>query len=637
MRALAGIFSKDPRIVADTTEAVQRFRSLGLIKSRSSNLRRVQMGERQGPVLALEALETIDKIKSSEIANSGPCSMYSFWDPSAWPDLLCAYQGKARVLAIVHVWVAAALTLLSWKVTGISWYWSCAAHVWTHFPSPEDKTFATFLLFAMFSCQTALPLVYLWAVRYHNLCAGSSKEAPTLQADIKAMLQAVASLRTNSEVPNNILTDDPPSACPRLALPCPHPCGDQSDPADTSSGQASLTSEPAAQQHSSTDPEDSASTARTAAGGLTDPVDPFEAAGQGASQPDQALIIRPEQRIPTLETVETAAEEHEAGIMHMQAKYCQLDANKVSARPCSAYQKECKNPPAAGSSGDDAQSENFRARVAAALKASSHIIANLTARLESMVYYRCGVVIQGHAECSAALAILNGQECLPETLPEALAAIKIIGAAWPARNPRTPISQFWRPSAWADYIHAYSPFDRALLEPADFYIPGHVLVDPYRFFFSMVAGMSFVLDPACTLWFRVAILGGMASMLHNSISSRIHAALKRNLTVKQHEISTNMPNLIHHLRQLVTAYGIIQEHILRTSTEPDARATSSIALMHATGIYHSVRWNLLKRLTAAARTCFESALSECSSNAGAAAGHKHTCSYDSQSGLDGSH
>ena len=33
---------------------------------------------------------------------------------------------------------------------------------------------------------------------------------------------------------------------------------------------------------------------------------------------------------------------------------------------------------------------------------------------------------------------LNGWERLPETLPEALAAIKIIGSSWPARHPHTP-------------------------------------------------------------------------------------------------------------------------------------------------------------------------------------------------------
>ncbi len=34
----------------------------------------------------------------------------------------------------------------------------------------------------------------------------------------------------------------------------------------------------------------------------------------------------------------------------------------------------------------------------------------------------------------------DGEERLPSTLPEALAAIKLIGSSWPARYPRTPVS-----------------------------------------------------------------------------------------------------------------------------------------------------------------------------------------------------
>lgn len=51
------------------------------------------------------------------------------------------------------------------------------------------------------------------------------------------------------------------------------------------------------------------------------------------------------------------------------------------------------------------ESDGFTARVAAALQASTKIIANLTARLEAMVYHRSGVRIQGHAECCAAWAM----------------------------------------------------------------------------------------------------------------------------------------------------------------------------------------------------------------------------------------
>ncbi|KAK9853369.1 hypothetical protein WJX84_007961 [Apatococcus fuscideae] len=36
------------------------------------------------------------------------------------------------------------------------------------------------------------------------------------------------------------------------------------------------------------------------------------------------------------------------------------------------------------------------------------------------------------------------------TLPEVLALVKFRGVAFTSRHPRTPMKQFWRPSAWAD-------------------------------------------------------------------------------------------------------------------------------------------------------------------------------------------
>ena len=41
---------------------------------------------------------------------------------------------------------------------------------------------------------------------------------------------------------------------------------------------------------------------------------------------------------------------------------------------------------------------------------------------------------------SIVLCSYDGHEDLPTSLPEALAAIKIIGSSWPAQNPRTSVS-----------------------------------------------------------------------------------------------------------------------------------------------------------------------------------------------------
>lgn len=65
--------------------------------------------------------------------------------------------------------------------------------------------------------------------------------------------------------------------------------------------------------------------------------------------------------------------------------------------------KTSQQAPEAAASLDLKQPGNFPARVAAALQSSSHIIANLTARLEAMVLLKSGASIQGHEACTAAL------------------------------------------------------------------------------------------------------------------------------------------------------------------------------------------------------------------------------------------
>lgn len=169
------------------------------------------------------------------------------------------------------------------------------------------------------------------------------------------------------------------------------------------------------------------------------------------------------------------------------------------------------------------------------------------------------------------------------------------------------MSQFWRPSAWADYLHAYNTFDRMLLEPGVLYTPGHVLIDPHRLCFTSVMIFSVGFGSGNGIWMCILSIVGWFCMMGTTISSRVLAALKRNTTVKKPDVSTNMPTLIHHLRQLVAASGIIQEHTLRGSTQP-AKITgdhisSSIALMHASDSYHQVLKNLIVRLAAALHAC----------------------------------
>lgn len=123
--------------------------------------------------------------------------MSSFYDPLAWPDLLCAYQPKTRLKAFLHVLVAIFLAVLSWGVFDITFYWSIAHETWTGTTLRfiEYKTMTSFVLLAMLCCQAAAPFLYLWVVLHRKMCASSSQQAALLQKDIQVMLEANALLK----------------------------------------------------------------------------------------------------------------------------------------------------------------------------------------------------------------------------------------------------------------------------------------------------------------------------------------------------------------------------------------------------------------------------------------------------------
>ena len=144
------------------------------------------------------------------------------------------------------------------------------------------------------------------------------------------------------------------------------------------------------------------------------------------------------------------------------------------------------------------------------------------------------------------------------------------------------MSQFWRPSAWADHLHAYNTWDHMLLGPCVLWIPSHVFIDPWRLCFMGVAAFSLGFGSGYAV---VTAVTGLACMIFNMSSRDIEAALKRNTMLNDPNISTNMPSLIHHLRQLAAAYGIIERHALQGSPQPAKNSSlstsSSLTLMHA--------------------------------------------------------
>ena len=132
--------------------------------------------------------------------------------------------------------------------------------------------------------------------------------------------------------------------------------------------------------------------------------------------------------------------------------------------------------------------------------------------------------------------------------------------------------QFWRPSAWADYLHAYNTWNRMLLGTCGFYIPRHVLIDPYRVGVWNVGMLSFAFGLGYGIYTRTPAFAGFAAMMY-TFSRDSGTVLKWNTTLKDLSASANMPTLVHHLRLLVGAQGIIERHVLNSNPQP---ATSSL-------------------------------------------------------------
>ena len=165
--------------------------------------------------------------------------MSGFWNsPIAWPDLLCAHQPEARQNAVLHVLTASFLTVLPWRVFGITSYWAIANDIWISCRIIEYKMTTTFMLLVMLCCQAALPFVYLWVVGHQNLCASTSKVVSSLQKDMQAMLQANATLKVHINVVSNSAMDAAAPPCSLMPSKRPRIEDDKAEVASTDAGTA---------------------------------------------------------------------------------------------------------------------------------------------------------------------------------------------------------------------------------------------------------------------------------------------------------------------------------------------------------------------------------------------------------------
>ena len=165
--------------------------------------------------------------------------------------------------------------------------------------------------------------------------------------------------------------------------------------------------------------------------------------------------------------------------------------------------------------------------------------------------------------------------------------------------------QFWKPSAWADYLHAYTPTNRLLVSKN---WNGHLLFSPIRFITFELPSIAWIASHGLGSqqgWVSLALF---VIMWCNVYLSRLQAAMKRNLTPDDKAFSTNMPTLFTHLRQLEAAGRVIKSCIAHgeaPSLQADAaNMYSNLALMQATRHLGIITANLEARLVSAYDKCY---------------------------------
>lgn len=294
--------------------------------------------------------------------------MSCFWNPSAWPDLLGAYRPWTRRIAVAHVLLALYLArVFVCNREMLTWFWRGTIYVW--FCSGDIGTKAAICLMAMVFLMflISIPLGYLWMARYFNLYECFSKEASSLKADIQKMLQAVVKLEQH-QAKLAMLPDQ------ALSPPC----------SSTPLPNASLSKDLAQ-------------------------LKPHEAAlgpcsAKVSADPNDSHMALDDGYCPPQHTVSGAATHTTFPEVAAASEGCKEDS-KVLMMPFTPV-KDAANPLAAAGAGEEQQeSQMFEARVTQALQSASQTIANLTARLEAMIYLKGGVCVQGYAPGSVAWAM----------------------------------------------------------------------------------------------------------------------------------------------------------------------------------------------------------------------------------------
>ncbi len=170
------------------------------------------------------------------------------------------------------------------------------------------------------------------------------------------------------------------------------------------------------------------------------------------------------------------------------------------------------------------------------------------------------------------------------------------------------MSKFWRPSAWADYVHAYTPRHRSLFGR---YYVNHLCFSPLIVVTCELPLLGLVISYGLGNWrgwLSLVAFILLKCILHQL---RLEKFLRCNLAPDDKSISTNMPTLFTHLRQLETAGHIIRSHVSHSISQNRqanaASVSSNLALMQAMRHHSHITTNLEARLVSAYARCFRNA------------------------------
>ena len=178
------------------------------------------------------------------------------------------------------------------------------------------------------------------------------------------------------------------------------------------------------------------------------------------------------------------------------------------------------------------------------------------------------------------------------------------------------MSQFWRPSAWADYFHAYSCMDRKLMDASFQNIPDPNFVDPAKV--SMISVQLYLAFGDVggvklgSIWKVVSVTTALCYAAATTLTA-YRDTFRRNLAVGNTDATSGKQRLLRHLRQLDAAFVVIQESARQrtaqagplSSASSTSGTASGLVLMHVGHKYALIKSRLMARLDAACLTCMK--------------------------------